>query len=537
MKHRHFWRCANALSFFFLISYFLLFLLLLFSSSPFVFFVYLFFIGSYLMADKTTGVTKESERASLGLGILTDPVVLKAHREARTSSSQSPDSKTNQFFSNDLLTPRPPPSLPRPSVGSPSVSSPGVGSPSVGSPGVGSQKPPTASRSSRLLKLLSVNTSAAPTPIPNYLHSINKKRASMDSPDMTGGGSYSEEEFMCLPSPSPGSAVSITTEPYYVLPRATKSIPVISSSFPPHKTNRVPSLIEEPRLGDLEEDGLIETHSAQPSQRTPSSSLHHSDEDLTNKTMDKYHFQHLLGTGAFSKVYLANSPGSPHQHAIKVINKDRLFTNARIRSSIEREVKGGDLFDFVQHMHQESSSINETVVKRLFLQLVGVVHWLHAHNIVHRDLKLENVLIRVDKNNELILKVTDFGLARVVNPASPTLQTRCGSEEYAAPEILHGAGYDGRLTDTWALGVVLYGMLVGYLPFRYQPSRGEKISQLFYRIAKAQIKWPTGWSSEKCGVSMEARQVVEKILVRKPENRILLQNIDSLPWFTGVDAL
>ncbi|KAI8371680.1 kinase-like domain-containing protein, partial [Radiomyces spectabilis] len=56
------------------------------------------------------------------------------------------------------------------------------------------------------------------------------------------------------------------------------------------------------------------------------------------------------------------------------------------------------------------------------------------------------------------LKVTDFGLARVVDPASPMLQTRCGSEEYAAPEIVQNLGYDGRLTDTWALGIILYAL-------------------------------------------------------------------------------
>ncbi|OAD74439.1 hypothetical protein PHYBLDRAFT_133342 [Phycomyces blakesleeanus NRRL 1555(-)] len=291
--------------------------------------------------------------------------------------------------------------------------------------------------------------------------------------------------------------------------------------------------------------------------------------------VDKYHIRSLLGVGAFSRVYLADNIEDSQQYAIKAINKDRMFTNARVRSSIEREVgvlkvidhpnivrleatmetehilcivleyiEGGELFDLVQKLHQDNQGrpLDEELVKRIFLQLVGVVRWLHDHNIVHRDLKLENVLIRYDDDDKdhknPILKVTDFGLARVVDPLGPQLQTRCGSEEYAAPEIVQSLGYDGRLTDTWALGVILYGLLVGYLPFRYQPSRGEKVSQLFYRIVKAQVKWPAEWANDaSLGVSLEAREVVEKILVRKPEGRILLKDIESLPWFAGIEPL
>ncbi|KAI9027307.1 kinase-like domain-containing protein [Phycomyces nitens] len=285
--------------------------------------------------------------------------------------------------------------------------------------------------------------------------------------------------------------------------------------------------------------------------------------------VDKYHIRSLLGVGAFSRVYLADNLEDSQQYAIKAINKDRMFTNARVRSSIEREVgvlkvidhpnivrleatmetehilcivleyiEGGELFDLVQKLHQDKQGpLDEELVKSIFLQLVSVVRWLHEHNIVHRDLKLENVLIRYDDDNQPILKVTDFGLARVVDPQGPQLQTRCGSEEYAAPEIVQSLGYDGRLTDTWALGVILYGLLVGYLPFRYQPSRGEKVSQLFYRIVKAQVKWPAEWTDDgSVGVSLEAREVVEKILVRKPEGRILLKDIECLAWFAGTES-
>jgi serine/threonine protein kinase len=130
------------------------------------------------------------------------------------------------------------------------------------------------------------------------------------------------------------------------------------------------------------------------------------------------------------------------------------------------------------------------------------------------------------QSNDEILKITDFGLARVVDPESPLLVTRCGSEEYAAPEIVQQQDYDGRKTDTWALGIILYSLLVGYLPFRYDRRKGERVSQLFYRIVRAEVKWP-----QDCVISSEAKQVVQTILERNPIKRISLSEIEDLPWF------
>ena len=131
-----------------------------------------------------------------------------------------------------------------------------------------------------------------------------------------------------------------------------------------------------------------------------------------------------------------------------------------------------------------------------------------------------------DDQGEAQLKITDFGLARVVDPNEPTLTTRCGSEEYAAPEIVQSIGYDGRSTDTWCIGIILYALLVGYLPFTYNATKGEKLSHLFHRIVTAQVKWPT---EDK--ISPEAKEVVDRILVRQAEKRISLDQIKSLNWF------
>ncbi|KAL9558958.1 hypothetical protein MBANPS3_000659 [Mucor bainieri] len=356
-------------------------------------------------------------------------------------------------------------------------------------------------------------------------------------------------------------------------PPPSSAIPIISlsPSFSPNKTNVIPPLQEVPMLGDMEDDpeyycnnnGNIVREFKFPS---PAPTPYDDVDNLLGKHIWKFRIQELLGVGAFSKVFLAHNMEEGGLFAVKMINKERMYQDLRVKSSIEREVgvlkflnhdrivqleatmeteqhlcivleyvQGGELFDFVQHMHNDihqvgiQSNIDELLIKRLGLELIHVVVWLHEHNIVHRDLKLENILVYFDEETgEPHIKVTDFGLARIVNPQEPKLTTRCGSEEYAAPEIVQSLGYDGRLTDTWSIGIILFALLVGYLPFTYDVSKGEKISHLFHRIVMAQVKWP-----QNDNISLEAKEVVEQILVRNPDKRARLQQVMLLPWFTA----
>ncbi|CDH52500.1 cbl-interacting serine threonine-protein kinase16 [Lichtheimia corymbifera JMRC:FSU:9682] len=354
----------------------------------------------------------------------------------------------------------------------------------------------------------------------------------------------------------------------------SQSIPVIVTSpswTPGRPKNKLPSLSEEPMLGDLDDVVSTTNHKLAPptmnrEYKFPSPSpMQYTEEDIVGKQIGDYKIRRLIGVGAFSKVYLATRINDGVEFAIKMINKDRIASDARIRSSIEREVgvlkfidhpsivhleatmeteqhlcivmeyaQGGELFDFVQKMHQSRKPVDEELIRRIFTELLHVVLWLHEHNIVHRDLKLENILIHMDKDGHPRLKVTDFGLARVIDPTAPILTTRCGSEEYAAPEIVQSMGYDGRRTDTWAVGIILYALLVGYLPFMYNPARGEKVSHLYYRIVSAEYRWPSAdWQQHpERTISTEARQVVERILKRQPDKRINLADIETLPWFT-----
>ena len=141
------------------------------------------------------------------------------------------------------------------------------------------------------------------------------------------------------------------------------------------------------------------------------------------------------------------------------------------------------------------------LIQRMFAELVSATTYLHANWIVHRDIKLENVLVNL---SELALRslddplthptplvtLTDLGLSRKIPqpPDPPYLSTRCGSEDYAAPEILLGQPYDGRLTDGWALGVLLYALMEGRLPFDAPPGKPDR-SRNTHRIARCDWIW------------------------------------------------
>jgi protein-serine/threonine kinase len=151
---------------------------------------------------------------------------------------------------------------------------------------------------------------------------------------------------------------------------------------------------------------------------------------------------------------------------------------------------GGDLFD-VASSHREA--LTPSLLRRIFAELVGAVRYLHERRIVHRDIKLENVLVNLPPGELLrpallarqqdapdddddywqtypysVVTLTDLGLSRRIAD-NERLETRCGSDDYAAPEVIMGQPYDGRATDAWSLGVLLYALLEARLPFDPHP--------------------------------------------------------------------
>ena len=137
------------------------------------------------------------------------------------------------------------------------------------------------------------------------------------------------------------------------------------------------------------------------------------------------------------------------------------------------------------------------------------------------------------------MTLTDLGLGRFIPkpPESPLLNTRCGSEDYAAPELLMGQEYDGRATDAWALGVLLYAIMEGRLPFDPVPG-ARRQSPTSHRIARVEWSWVKyadgdGDWDEKKGEAFEgARECVEGLLKRS-RNRWTLEKVSSTKWVEG----
>jgi protein-serine/threonine kinase len=180
---------------------------------------------------------------------------------------------------------------------------------------------------------------------------------------------------------------------------------------------------------------------------------------------------------------------------------------------------GGELFDHIlAHRY-----LKEKDACRLFSQLISGVWYIHQKKIVHRDLKLENLLL--DRHRNVI--ITDFGFAnRFEHKSDELMQTSCGSPCYAAPELVISDGmYVGSAVDVWSCGVILYAMLAGYLPFDDDPANpdGDNINLLYRYIVNTPLSFPEY-------VSPEARDLLSIMLVPDPRIRADLGKVMAHRW-------
>jgi len=224
--------------------------------------------------------------------------------------------------------------------------------------------------------------------------------------------------------------------------------------------------------------------------------------------MEDYLIIKKIGSGSFATVFLAKK--DQDLYALKVINKtditavyeQKLNNEIRILKKLNHPnivklfdvietadsyylileyISGGDLYDLVTSPDFSKLQINDK--KRIFNQIAGAVQYLHENNICHADLKLENILIDKNKN----IKLTDFNLAYEFKEGEQN-NLRCGSLEYAAPEIILGKVHYPCPSDVWALGVILYILQYGEFPFQQTP--GKSPYSLYMKIAQAKYEFP-----------------------------------------------
>lgn len=147
---------------------------------------------------------------------------------------------------------------------------------------------------------------------------------------------------------------------------------------------------------------------------------------------------------------------SAHKNVVKLY--DSFETNKHMCFVMEL-CQGGDLLSYVRKRRR----LKEDNAKYLFKQIISGLHYIHERKfVVHRDIKLDNVLI--DQTGQI--KICDFGVSKQVRSQKELMKEQCGTPAYIAPEVISGKGYKGFKSDMWSAGICLYVMLIGSVPFR-----------------------------------------------------------------------
>ena len=172
---------------------------------------------------------------------------------------------------------------------------------------------------------------------------------------------------------------------------------------------------------------------------------------------------------------------------------------------------GGELFDYIVARER----CKEEEARGFFRQIVSAVAFCHSKGIAHRDLKPENLLL----DSRSGIKLIDFGLiARPKNIDSDLLSTCCGSAAYAAPELIRGEKYKGQPADMWSLGILLYALLCGFLPF------DDDNTQRLYRLIQRGTYEIPPW------LSTDSQKLIGQLLKHNPDHRLTMKMLLSHPW-------
>jgi serine/threonine protein kinase len=249
-----------------------------------------------------------------------------------------------------------------------------------------------------------------------------------------------------------------------------------------------------------------------------------------------------LGHGKFGHVYLAREKASRYVCALKVLFKSQL-AKADVAHQLRREIEiqshlrhphvlrlygyfydtnriylileysnGGELYKILQ----AERTFSEAKTAKYISQLASALHYCHSKHVIHRDIKPENLLLSKDGD----IKIADFGWA-VHTPLGNRRTTLCGTLDYLPPEMIEGREHD-QMVDVWSLGVLMFEFLTGSPPFM-----SASYEKTYKKITKVQINWP-----ERLSISAEARDLINKLLVKDASNRISLENVLKHPFIT-----
>ena len=265
------------------------------------------------------------------------------------------------------------------------------------------------------------------------------------------------------------------------------------------------------------------------------------------KFSDYYEMKQVIGKGKFGVVNLGIHKKTGQQVAIKIMNKENIKTLedkelvrieigilklchhpniVRLLDHLENNdyifivmeyIEGGTLR---QYFKKRKFNFSERQASNIMSQIVSGIKYLHQYGIVHRDLKPDNIMI-TQQNDFGIIKIMDFGLSKIVSPKEKMVDGY-GSLSYVAPEVLLRTPYNKEV-DIWSMGVILFYMLSGHLPFR-----GSKEDVVANKIVFESAEFDEDdWETR----SKTVRNLIESCLEKKVENRITIEKFINHPWF------
>lgn len=263
----------------------------------------------------------------------------------------------------------------------------------------------------------------------------------------------------------------------------------------------------------------------------------------------KYKKGKYLGKGGFAKCYVCGCLETRKTMAVKIISKKsltkrrqraKLLSEIKIHRSLNHTnvVKFEHVFEdaknvyillelcknnSLKHYTKRVRRVNEMMAKSFTVQMVHALKYLHKNKIIHRDLKLGNLFITDDGE----IKLGDFGLAAKLEFETEKRHTLCGTPNYIAPEILENKEGHSFGVDIWALGVIVFTLVVGKPPFET-----ENVKETYRRIKKCSFKFP-----EHIKVSKEVKDLVSKILVKDPTRRLTLDQILKHPFLNKGEGI
>ena len=272
----------------------------------------------------------------------------------------------------------------------------------------------------------------------------------------------------------------------------------------------------------------------------------HLEEEKERKKLEKYEIGDIIGEGSYALVREAKNKITNEKYAMKIYEKNKLdfsFRKNCIKNEIEvlylidhkniakiledintnnqiiivqELVLGISLKDYYDNKLKGKKFLNDEdlfILKKIFRQIFEAMNYLHQKNISHRDIKMENILIK----NEYEIKIIDFGFG-LYNPQREIQHFFCGTPKYIAPEILEEKGYLGEESDLWSLGVLVYKIYCNVYPFK-----GMDNDELYAAIKKGEYKMPDN-------VQNYVKDIIVKLLIVEPKLRIKCENVLNSEW-------